>query len=214
MNNTAVAAIEALSITIKENKDFLTDLDAAIGDSDHGINLTRGFNAARDKVNALPQDADLATILKTVGMTLISTVGGASGPLYGTAFLRAAGSAQGVSVIDTQTALQLLKAATTGIKDRGKATRGEKTMLDALEPACEAFAKGIQEQKPLVDCLSLACEAAKEGIEYTKTIIATKGRASYLGERSLGHQDPGATSSYIMLKALTDFCVQNNLGVN
>jgi len=110
--------------------------------------------------------------------------------------------------------LQMLEAATNGIKERGKATRGEKTMLDALVPACEAFANGIKAQKSLVECLSLTCKAAKEGVEYTKTIIATKGRASYLGERSLGHQDPGATSSYIMLEALADFCRHNNLEVN
>lgn len=214
MSNTTIAAIQAISEAISKNKEFLTDLDRAIGDSDHGINMTRGFDAVLIKVKGLPLDTDIGTVLKTVGMTLISTVGGASGPLYGTAFLRAATLAQGISCLDGHTALQMLEAATNGIKERGKATRGEKTMLDALVPACEAFANGIKAQKFLVECLSLTCKAAKEGVEYTKTIIATKGRASYLGERSLGHQDPGATSSYIMLEALADFCRHNNLEVN
>lgn len=214
MSHTAIAAIEAISIAISKNKEFLTDLDAAIGDSDHGINMTRGFDAVLIKVKGLPTHTDVGTVLKTVGMTLISTVGGASGPLYGTAFLRAAALAQGISCIGSHTAVQMFEAATNGIKDRGKATSGEKTMLDALEPACVAFANGIKAQKPLAECLSMACDAAYKGVEYTKTIIATKGRASYLGERSLGHQDPGATSSYIMLEALADFCLHNNLEVN
>ncbi|HMM22300.1 MAG TPA: dihydroxyacetone kinase subunit DhaL [Selenomonadales bacterium] len=206
MTNVYVAAIEAIGEAMIRNKEYLTDLDAAIGDADHGINMVRGFEAVRGKLGALPPEADLATVLKTVAMTLISTVGGASGPLYGTAFLRAAAVAQGKSAVDGATAVSLFMAAVNGIKERGKATRGEKTMLDALEPAYEAFAAGVGDNKPLPDCLELACAAAERGIEYTKTIVATKGRASYLGERSLGHQDPGATSSYILLKALNDFC--------
>jgi dihydroxyacetone kinase-like protein len=213
MSNTAVAAFEAISEAISINKEFLTSLDAAIGDADHGINMTRGFDAALAKVKALPADTDIGAMLKAVAMTLISTVGGASGPLYGTAFLRAAGLAQGISFIDRHTAVQMLEAAINGIKERGKATRGEKTMLDALEPAYEAFANGVKTQKTIAECLAMACDAAQRGVEYTKTIIATKGRASYLGERSLGHQDPGATSTYIILKALADFCRGNQLGV-
>lgn len=202
--NTAIAALETVSEAIISNKEFLTSLDAAIGDADHGINMARGFEAALGKVRALPPEADAAAICKTVGMALISTVGGAAGPLYGTAFLRAAGAAQGAA-FDGTTAVKMLEAAINGIKERGKATRGEKTMLDALEPACEALAEGVRANKPLADCLDAACEAADKGVEYTKTIIATKGRASYLGERSLGHQDPGATSSAIILKALAGF---------
>ena len=205
MSDTAVAALAAVGEAIGKNKDFLTELDAAIGDADHGINMVRGFEAVTGKLKSLPANADIGVILKTVGMTLISTVGGASGPLYGTAFLRAAGCAKDMSTIDAKTALAMFEAAVGGIKQRGKAVRGEKTMLDALEPACEAFSQAVIARKPLHECLSTACAAAHEGVEYTKTIIATKGRASYLGERSLEHQDPGATSSYIMLKALFDF---------
>lgn len=210
MSNTAVAALEAIHETIINNKENLTALDAAIGDADHGINMARGFTAALAKVKALPPDADVGVVLKTVAMALISTVGGASGPLYGTGFMRAAAQAQGVVALDGHTAVRMLGAAISGIKERGKAARGEKTMLDALEPAYEALAAEVKEQKPLAECLTSACNAAQQGVKYTKTIIATKGRASYLGERSLGHQDPGATSAYIMLKALADFCRHRN----
>lgn len=214
MSNTTVAVVEAISAAIIQNKDYLTDLDAAIGDADHGINMARGFTAVTGKLQALPPETDVGTVLKTTAMTLISTVGGAAGPLYGTAFLRGAASVQGRNTIDRAAALGLFAAAINGIKERGKAVRGEKTMLDALEPAYDAFATAAGEHKSLAVCLDAACEAAQQGIDYTKTIIATKGRASYLGERSLGHQDPGATSSYIMLKALADYCRQNGLEVS
>lgn len=212
VSSTAVAALEAISEAISENKEYLTELDAAIGDADHGINMTRGFQAVAAKVRGLPDNTDIGVLLKTVGMTLISTVGGAAGPLYGTAFLRAAGVAQGASAVTGDTGLKMLEAAINGVKERGKATVGEKTMLDALVPACEAFALAVKAEKSIVESLDAACVAAAAGVEFTKTIIATKGRASYLGERSLGHQDPGATSSCIMLKTLTDFCRRNNLG--
>ncbi|HWR09998.1 dihydroxyacetone kinase subunit DhaL [Sporomusa sp.] len=206
-----IAAIEALADIIIANKQKLTDLDAAIGDGDHGINMARGFEAVRVKlVTANPMD--IGAVLKLVGMTLISTVGGASGPLYGTAFMRAAAVVQGQAVIDTHTAAEMLKAAIGGIKDRGKAVRGEKTMLDALEPAYEAFMQGMADGAALSTCLELATQAAGAGIEYTKTIIATKGRASYLGERSIGHQDAGATSCYLMLAALTALAKQHRQG--
>ena len=204
VNGQMVAAIEAIADVISENKQFLTDLDQAIGDGDHGINMARGFEAVREKLRGAPA-ADIGATLKTVGMTLISTVGGASGPLYGTAFLRAAAAGQGKNSLDGETALQMLAAAIAGIKERGKATRGEKTMLDALEPAYDAFSQGVSEKKPLLDCLEMAKDAAGAGVEYTKTIIATKGRASYLGERSIGHQDPGATSSHLILNALLTY---------
>ena len=148
---------------------------------------------------------DIGAVLKLVGATLVSTVGGASGPLYGTAFMRAGGAAQGRSSVDGSLAVEMLAAAIGGIKDRGKAVRGEKTMLDALEPAYEALQEGVKAGKTLAESLELAAAAAASGVEYTKTIIATKGRASYLGERSLGHQDAGATSSYLMLAALARF---------
>lgn len=206
MSNKTVAAMDAIGEAIISSKDFLTTLDTAIGDSDHGINMARGFEAVSGKLRTLPEDADIGMVLKTVAMTLISTVGGASGPLYGTAFLRAAAVVAGKQEMDGAGAAAALAAAIQGIKERGKATTGEKTMLDALEPALAAFNTGLASATPVPECLDLAVAAAEKGVEYTKTIIATKGRASYLGERSLGHQDPGATSATIMLTALARFC--------
>lgn len=206
-----IAAISAMADVIIANKEKLTELDAIIGDADHGINMARGFEAVRGKL-ASANPEDISSVLKLTGMTLISTVGGASGPLYGTAFMRASTVLQGKSTLDADTVAALFQAAIGGIKDRGKAVRGEKTMLDALEPAYEAFTQAMAEGENLVQCLELATEAAANGVEYTKTIIATKGRASYLGERSLGHQDAGATSSYLMLKALTAFAKQHYQG--
>ena len=138
-------------------------------------------------------------------MTLLSTVGGASGPLYGTAYMEAGKVLAGKSELTAEDMKAVFSAAIAGIQKRGKAVRGEKTMLDAVIPASEAYAAKISEGKNIVDALDFACGAAREGIEYTKTIIATKGRASYLGERSIGHQDPGATSATLMLEAVRDF---------
>ncbi|NCB77163.1 MAG: dihydroxyacetone kinase subunit L [Negativicutes bacterium] len=201
MNTKATELINAVGAMVIEEKQFLTDLDAAIGDGDHGINMARGFEAVKTKLAGAPE-GDVGAALKLVGMTLISTVGGAAGPLYGTAFLRAAGAAQGKEMVDEDTAQKMLEAAVGGIKERGKATRGEKTILDALEPATEAFAQAREDGKTMLECLEAAQNAAAAGVEYTKTIIATKGRASYLGERSIGHQDPGATSTTLMLQTL------------
>lgn len=200
-----VAAIIAIAQAIIKNKEYLTELDREIGDADHGINMAKGFEAVISKISSLDEDKDIGFVLKTVAMTLISSVGGASGPLYGTAILRAAVPAAGKFEIDSLTAQAMWEAAVTGIKDRGKASRGEKTMLDALEPALEAFSEGVKADKTIFDCLNLASTAAQNGVEYTKSIAASKGRASYLGERSIGHQDPGATSSFIMITALLDF---------
>lgn len=205
MENYFFEAIAAIKESIDLNKEFLTELDREIGDSDHGINMARGFEAVMSKLNAEPQ-LELSPGLKKIGMTLLSTVGGASGPLYGTAFLRAAAAVQDDREFSKECAAKMLRAAIDGIKERGKAVRGEKTMLDALEPAYDAFTEGISADSSLLECLEKACAAAEEGVEYTKSIIAKKGRASYLGERSLGHQDPGATSVLVILKALTEFC--------
>lgn len=212
MPNAIFGAIGAISEAIAKNKEELTSLDAAIGDADHGINMARGFQAVDAKLSQLGENTDAAAVLKTVGMTLISTVGGASGPLYGTAFLRAAASLQGKESFTPKDAAAMLAAAITGIKERGKAVRGEKTMLDALEPAYEALVSAEQAGKSLAGCLAAARASAFDGVAYTKTIIATKGRASYLGERSLGHQDPGATSSYLILEALEQFCLTQAAG--
>ena len=186
---TVIAVIKDIAAVIEENWHFLTDLDAAIGDADHGANLHRGFNAVLQK---LPEDKDIGTILKTVGMTLVSTVGGASGPLYGTAFMKMGMKLAGKEEISHDDLLAALDAEVAGIQARGHAVKGEKTMLDAVLPAMDVLHNGGSWDD--------AVKAAEEGVEYTKTIIATKGRASYLGERSIGHQDPGATSITMMLK--------------
>ena len=185
--------IARMSDIIQENKDFLTELDMPIGDSDHGINMARGFQAVSAKLPTL-EGKDAGTILKTVGMTLVSTVGGASGPLYGTAFMKAGAKMAGKMELGKDDLIEMLHEAVEGIKMRGKSTTGEQTMLDAMVPALEAL-------KATGD-LKAALAAAEEGVEKTKGMIATKGRASYLGERSLGHQDPGATSFTLLFSVI------------
>lgn len=188
---------------IMANKDFLTDLDREIGDADHGVNMARGFAAVVEKV---PEDeGDIGAALKKTGMTLLSTVGGASGPLYGTAYMEAAKVFAGKTAVSPEDFKAALEAAIAGIQKRGKAVKGEKTMLDALMPAYDAFSEKVDAGADLNEALDAACAAATEGVEYTKTIAATKGRASYLGQRSVGHQDPGATSATLTLETIRDF---------
>lgn len=188
---------------IMANKDFLTDLDREIGDADHGVNMARGFAAVVEKV---PEDeGDIGAALKKTGMTLLSTVGGASGPLYGTAYMEAAKVFAGKTAVFPEDFRAALEAAIAGIQKRGKAVKGEKTMLDALMPAYDAFSEKVDAGADLNEALDAACAAAAEGVEYTKTIAATKGRASYLGQRSVGHQDPGATSATLTLETIRDF---------
>ncbi|MBR6712314.1 MAG: dihydroxyacetone kinase subunit L [Selenomonadaceae bacterium] len=194
-----LAIIEAIAKRIEAEKNFLTELDNEIGDGDHGINLARGFKAVDEKLPTFA-DKDIGAILKGVGTALVSTVGGASGPLYGTAFMKAGNVCKGKMEITEADFVAALDAAINGVKMRGKAVEGEKTMLDALCPAYKAIKVGIDGGKNLIDALADGVDAAAKGVEYTKTIIATKGRASYLKERSLGHQDPGATSSLYMLQ--------------
>jgi len=198
--------IAAAGRVIEENKDLLTELDSAIGDGDHGINMARGF-AAVGKVleEEGTENPDAGGLLKTVGMTLVSTVGGASGPLYGTAFLRAGAVLTGRETLTGEDLVKALGAALEGIKQRGSAQPGDKTMVDALEPAHSALSDALEAHQDLGRALDEAVAAARTGMEYTKDIIARKGRASYLGERSIGHQDPGATSSYLIIKAVRDF---------
>lgn len=188
-----IKMITEMSAVIQQNKDFLTELDMPIGDSDHGINLARGFQAVEAKLPTLA-GKDVGTILKTVGMTLVSTVGGASGPLYGTAFMKAGAKMAGKMEVGMDDLIAMLHEAVEGIKMRGKSTVGEQTMLDAMVPALEA----LQATGSLADALA----AAEAGVEKTKDMIATKGRASYLGERSLGHQDPGATSFTLLFSVI------------
>ena len=196
------AIIEGMAKKIEAEKDYLTQLDNEIGDGDHGINLARGFQAVEKKLPSLA-GGDIGALLKGVGMQLVSTVGGASGPLYGTAFMKAGMACKGLTELDGPQFVKALEAA-VGIKMRGKATEGEKTMLDALCPALKVMQEEVAAGKSLKEALQDAVAAAEKGVEYTKTIIATKGRASYLGERSLGHQDPGATSSLYLLQVLAE----------
>ena len=185
--------LKEMSAIIQQNKDFLTELDMPIGDSDHGINLARGFQQVEAKIPTF-EGKDAGFILKNVGMTLVSTVGGASGPLYGTAFMKAGAKVAGQMELGKDDLVDMLHEAVEGIKMRGKSTTGEQTMLDAMVPALEAL-------KATGD-LKAALAAAEEGVEKTKGMIATKGRASYLGERSLGHQDPGATSFTLLFSVI------------
>jgi len=202
-NAKVVEVLKAMNKAIDENSQFLTDLDRPIGDSDHGINMARGFK----KVDAdLPGVAakDIGAILKKTGMDLVSTVGGSSGPLYGTAFMKAGAKVNGKMEIGMDDFLAMMDEAIGGVQLRGKAVAGEKTMLDSMMPARDAMKAAAAEGKGVREVLDAGVAAAEAGVEYTKGIIATKGRASYLGERSIGHQDPGATSFLVLLKAIAD----------
>ncbi|WP_019503642.1 dihydroxyacetone kinase subunit DhaL [Pleurocapsa sp. PCC 7319] len=193
--------INGFTAVIAEKKDYLTELDAAIGDADHGINMNRGFQKVSEKLPTVI-DQDIGTILKTVSMTLISTVGGASGPLYGTFFLKASAVAAQKEELTPEELVKLLQAGLEGVIYRGKAQLEDKTMIDALSPAVDAFQQSLADNNSVVEGLQKAVNAAEEGMKKTIPLIARKGRASYLGERSVGHQDPGATSSYLMLTTL------------
>ena len=195
--------LKQLAQVLHENRDYLTQLDSPIGDADHGINMDRGFKAVTEKLPAMAS-MDIGSILKTVGTTLVSTVGGASGPLYGTAFLRAGMATSGKLELYEADFVGMLEAALEGIKARGKAQPGEKTMVDALTPALAAAKEAEAQNLGLSQMLRRASDAAEAGMKATIPLLATKGRASYLGERSIGHQDPGATSSWLMLKTLAD----------
>ena len=195
--------LQAVAIVLEENKDYLTELDAAIGDADHGINMNRGFQKAIAQLPSVAEK-DIGTILKAVSMTLISSVGGASGPLYGTLFLRASAAVAGKSELTDEDMVALLDAAVAGVVQRGKANLGDKTMLDALSPARDAFKQAVAKGASTKEALQQAVEAAEAGMKNTIPLVAKKGRASYLGDRSAHHQDPGATSSYLILKTLLD----------
>jgi dihydroxyacetone kinase-like protein len=193
--------LQTFAAEIEQNKDYLTELDAAIGDADHGINMERGFKKVMSQLPSVA-DKDISSILKTVSMTLISSVGGASGPLYGTLFLRASTAVAGKQELTDQDMVSLLQAGLDGVLQRGKAQLGDKTMVDALSPAVATFQQAIGEGKNTLEAMQQAVIAAEQGMKDTTPMLAKKGRASYLGERSIGHQDPGATSSYVMLKSL------------
>lgn len=184
--------------TVADHEEELTALDAAIGDADHGANMTRGFDAVVEVLDAGGLDTPEA-LLKKVAMTLISKVGGASGPLYGTFFLRMAGASADCQVLDAAALARCVEAGVAGIAQRGKGEKGEKTMLDAWYPALDALASPAGSLSRVV---SAAAQAAARGRDATRDLVATKGRASYLGERSVGHIDPGAASTALLLEAL------------
>lgn len=195
--------IKTSADVLAENRDYLIQLDAAIGDADHGANMDRGFKAVMAKMPEI-SDKDIGTIFKTVGMVLLSTVGGAGGPLYGTFFLQAGMKTAGKMELDLEDWAVALESALNGVIMRGKAELNDKTMVDALTPAVNALKQAIEANLPMDQALRLSAEAARQGMEATIPLVARKGRASYLGERSAGHQDPGATSSYLLLKAAAD----------
>lgn len=199
--DTLMNVINQMQENIAENREYLSDLDRAIGDGDHGINMDRGFREVMKKIESSSINTP-ADLLRTVGMTLAFKVGGAAGPLYGTAFMKASEAVKGKETVLLDDLSPMLENAIEGIQLRGKAVRGEKTMLDALIPAKEALDQALAEGLSGDDALDAMIKAAEEGAEYTKTIIATKGRASYVGERSIGHMDPGAASSCLLLSAI------------
>ena len=196
-----IAWLEKLSRVMKDNRDLLTDLDAAIGDADHGINMARGFDKVLEKLPTL-KEKDIGTILKSVGMVLMSSVGGASGPLYGTFCMKAGMALAGKEEIDAQGLVALLEAGVGGIVQRGRAERGDKTMVDVWGPVLDTVQAAIAGGASVEDALARAVDAAEKGVRDTIPLQARKGRASYLGERSIGHRDPGAMSSYLMIRTL------------
>ncbi len=201
--DAVVRWVKEFAATIAKNKEYLTRLDSAIGDADHGINMDRGMRAALAKLDGVSGN-DVGNLLKTVGMTLVSTVGGAGGPLYGTLFLQMGTAASGKEELAPEDWAAALEAAITGVQARGKAEPGDKTMVDALLPARDALRAALAGGTPLDEALRRSAGAAEEGMKATIPLVARKGRASYLGERSAGHQDPGATSSYLLLKTAAD----------
>ncbi len=196
-----VEAVRQYGAVVLEHRQELIDLDSAIGDADHGENLSRGMTAAIEALDAEPPDSP-AAVLKTVATTLIRKVGGAAGPLYGTAFLRASTAVQDRDELGPDDVLTALRAGLEGVVARGKAEVGDKTMVDALAPAVDAAAASRGGGAGTVGLLAAASDAADQGMAATVPLVARKGRASYLGERSAGHQDPGATSTALLLRTL------------
>ncbi len=203
MNSMQVTRwMQECSATIAEQKDYLTQLDAAIGDADHGSNMTRGFAAVETKLAELDGGVPPGKLLVAAGQTLVSTVGGASGPLWGTALRRAGRSLGDSETVEPAQLADALAAAVAGVVELGAAQPGDKTMVDALQPAVDAFRGQVDGGGDLAAALSAATAAAEQGMRATVPMLARKGRASYLGERSIGHQDPGATSAALIVAAL------------
>nr|WP_179429709.1 dihydroxyacetone kinase subunit DhaL [Spelaeicoccus albus] len=184
--------------SVAARREYLTDLDSAIGDADHGTNMTRGMQAVTSKLESDPSET-IDALFRAVGMALVSSVGGASGPLYGTFFLRFGGAAAGAATLDVGALGTCLRAGLDGVIARGKAELGDKTMLDAMIPAVDAFDGAADD---LLAAVTAARDAAATGRDATEPLTARKGRASYLGDRSVGHVDPGATSTALLFDAL------------
>jgi dihydroxyacetone kinase-like protein len=188
---------------IELEKDYLSELDRALGDGDHGVTMSLGWQAIADKVKSF-QSEDCGVLLKEIGMVFLNAVGSSVGPLYATAFLRGSAVLQGKSVLSQDDVIQFWTAAVNGIQERGKAQVGDKTMMDTWIPAIEALKQAHSEQKDLAVCLQEAAKAAERGMKSTKDLLSQLGRSSRLGERALGHQDPGATSAYLILSVFSD----------
>jgi phosphoenolpyruvate---glycerone phosphotransferase subunit DhaL len=203
-HDDVVRWIRAFAAEVSANKEQLTQLDAAVGDGDHGINMDRGMSAVVAKVDAASDEQDIGALLKTVGMTLVSTVGGAGGPLYGTLFLQMGTAVSGKDELGPDDWAAALEAGIAGVQARGKAEPGDKTMIDALIPGRDALKSALAEGASFEDALRQSADAAGQGMRDTVPLVARKGRASYLGERSAGHQDPGATSSHLLLEAAAE----------
>ena len=206
---TLVDWLSSFRDAVHDHGTYLTELDSAIGDADHGANLIRGMDAMMGAVSGAvsadgPAGGSTGDLLKKVGMTLVTSVGGASGPLYGTFFLRAATATGDATSLDGAAVLAMLRAGLEGIVARGKAEAGDKTMYDALAPGLDAFASALDSGSDVLGAAEAAAEAAAAGRDATEPLLALKGRASYLGERSVGHIDPGAASSALLLRALAD----------
>jgi dihydroxyacetone kinase-like protein len=201
-DTTIHAWMTLVAESVKDQRDYLTQLDAAIGDGDHGVNMDRGFDAVGKALAAQGDSLTPGKLLIVAGKTLVSTVGGASGPLWGTAFRRAGRALGDREELDGNDLVVALQAALDGVVELGAAQPGDKTMVDALGPAIDALSAALDAGKPLDTALAAASQAAEEGAKATVPLQARKGRASYLGERSIGHQDPGATSAALIMAAL------------
>jgi dihydroxyacetone kinase-like protein len=205
INTTGLRGIfQAIGDAIEADKGRLSELDGVIGDADHGVTMSIGFTAVNEALGKLEATADPTTVFNTAAKSFLNAVGASSGPLYGTAFMRAGAAVKGKTAIDRDGLADCIAAMAKGMQDRGKAERGEKTMMDAWLPAAEAIQAAKARGDDAVACLEAAVAAAAEGAEATKAMLATKGRASRLGERALGHMDPGAASAVTILKAMTE----------
>lgn len=200
-----VAMFVAVAEAVDSDKDRLSQLDGVIGDGDHGVSLEIGFSAVREAVAGLDASAEPVTVFNTAAKSFLNAVGASSGPLYATAFMRAGAAVKGKSELNRDDMVAIVVAMAKGIVDRGKAEPGEKTMADAWLPAAEAVAEAAAQGADIGGCLDAAATAAEAGAEATKAMLASKGRAARLGERSLGHVDPGAASTALILRTIADY---------